>query len=337
MAVTLNDIARLANVDKSTVSMTLRDHPNAKNLRKETREKIRKIAKELGYCSNENAISLRTGKVKLIALIAHDDPQGNALNFFNIPGIIRAASERGYGVKIFTDRSIEVTFQKLNADRIRLVLSLSVDKEKRSLSALLAEKMGLDLVFLFEQPHGKYPSINVDSFQSAVSAVEYFASLGHTKIGYIATGNQFAYQQKKYEGFIHGMQKLSLRIEKSRIIMEENVEELLTQLLSLPEKKRPTALFCSTDSLGMLSERIALKMALKIPEELSLIGFSNSIVCSMAAVPLTSMDENFEERALLAVKVLLKEIGTQEYPADRNFLIPSRLVIRESVCKCKNQ
>lgn len=119
--------------------------------------------------------------------------------------------------------------------------------------------------------------------------------------------------------------------------MEENVEELLTQLLSLPEKKRPTALFCSTDSLGMLSERIALKMALKIPEELSLIGFSNSIVCSMAAVPLTSMDENFEERALLAVKVLLKEIGTQEYPADRNFLIPSRLVIRESVCKCKNQ
>ena len=48
MAVTLNDIARLANVDKSTVSMTLRNHPNARNLRRETREKIRKIAGELG-------------------------------------------------------------------------------------------------------------------------------------------------------------------------------------------------------------------------------------------------------------------------------------------------
>ena len=77
-------------------------------------------------------------------------------------------------------------------------------------------------------------------------------------------------------------------------------------------------------------------MGLKLPEDLSLVGFSNSIVCSMASVPLTSMDENFDERALLAIKVLFKEIGEENYPSDRTFMVSSRIAERESVYDLKN-
>ena len=334
MAVTLNDIARLANVGKSTVSQTLRNHPNSRNLRKETREKIRKIAGELGYCSNENAISLRTGNVKLIALIANDDPQSNTLLYFNFPGIIRAASERGYGVKIFTDRDIKETFHQINADRISLVLSLSVREDKREETALYAEKMHLDLVYFFEHSHGKYPSVNVDNIRAGHDAVKYLVSKGHSRIGFVATGMFFQYQRDRYEGFCKGLKECSLPLKKSFVIKEnEDITSCVEKLLSLPAEKRPTALFCSTDSLAMKVQHIALAKGLKLPEDLSVVGFSNSNVCPMAAVPLTSMDDNFDERAFLAIKVLLKEIPDGKYPRNRSFTVPSRIVERESVYK----
>ena len=334
MTVTLNDIARLANVDKSTVSMTLRNHPNARNLRRETREKIRKIADELGYCSNENAISLRTGNVKLIALIAEDSPQSSSLLYFNFPGIIRAASEKGYGVKIFTDCNTEETFRRINADRITYVLSLSVSEAKRQETALFAEKMGLDLVYFFNHSHGKYPSVNVDNILAGYDAVKYLVSKGHSRIGFVATGMGFPYQRDRYEGFCKGLKDCSLPLCDSFIINEkEDITSGVEKILSLPREKRPTALFCSTDSLAVKVQHIALKKGLELPEELSVVGFSNSIVCSMAAVPLTSMDENFDERAFLALKVLFKEIPEEDYPQNRTFTVSSRIVERESVYK----
>ena len=107
----------------------------------------------------------------------------------------------------------------------------------------------------------------------------------------------------------------------------------MEKILSLPREKSPTALFCSTDSLAVKVQHIALKKGLELPEELSVVGFSNSIVCSMAAVPLTSMDENFDERAFLALKVLFKEIPEEDYPQNRTFTVSSRIVERESVYK----
>lgn len=337
MAVTLNDIARLANVDKSTVSMTLRNHPNARNLRRETREKIRKIADELGYCSNENAISLRTGNIKLIALIADDSPRSNTLLYFNIPGIIRAASERGYGVKIFTDCNIEETFRRINADRITYVLSLSIHEAKRQETAFCAEKMGLDLVYFFEHAHGKYPSVNVDNIRAGCDAVKYLISKGHSRIGFVATGMSFQYQRDRYDGFCKGLKESELPLHKSFIINQnEDIFSDMEKLLSLPAEERPTAFFCSTDSLALKVQHCALKMDLKLPEELSVVGFSNSNVCPMAAVPLTSMDENFDERAFLAIKVLFKEIGKENYPSSGTFMVSSRIVERESVYDLKN-
>lgn len=339
MAVTLNDIAKLANVDKSTVSMTLRNHPNSLHLRQETREKIRKLAKDLGYCSNENAISLRTGRIRIIALIAEDAAQDkNAFISVNLSGLIHAASAKGYGIKVFTDQDLKATFRKINADRLSLILSLSIDPEKREETAFLAEKMGLDLVFLFERPHGKYPSINVDNLSGASSAVAYLASMGHKRIGYISTGSTYKYQEERCRGFLEGLADASLKKDPSFILYgKEEIEEDIVRILSLPPRKRPTALFCSTDALAIRVQHIALQLGLSLPDELSIIGFSNSHFCDLAAVPLTSMDENFNERALLAVKVLLKEIPEKDYPANGCFLVPSGLVERKSVKKITNK
>ena len=339
MAVTLNDIAKLANVNKCTVSMTLRNHPNSRNLRKETREKIRKIAAELGYCSNENAISLRTGKVKMIALITQDgDRNSKNLFLFNIPGIVRASSNYGYGIKLFTDEDIEATFRKLHADRINFILSLSIDPEKRIRSAFLAEKMGLKLVFLFEEPQGKFPSINVDNRAGGRTAIQFLVSLGHKKIGYISTGRQYLFQRERFRGFLEGMKEADLSIAEELVLYgKEEIEPEIKRILTLPPEKRPSALFCSTDTLAVKTQHIAMELDLTLPDDLSLIGFSNSLFCDYAAVPLTSIDENFDGKALLGIRILLGEIPEKEFPPENIFLIPPELVERDSAKEWKEK
>ena len=80
-----------------------------------------------------------------------------------------------------------------------------------------------------------------------------------------------------------------------------------------------------------------MQLGLTLPDDLSLIGFSNSPFCDYAAVPLTSIDENFDGKALLAIRILLEEIPEGEFPPENLFLIPPELVKRESAKEWKEE
>lgn len=125
MAVTIKDIAKAAQVDKAAVSLTLRNHPEAKRLRPETRERILKAARELGYQRNLLAWSTRTGIVNTIAVIGRFR-KNDILSYTNqmLAGILTTCTQFGYNIKVYPDTNLEAAFEEISRKRISHVISL---------------------------------------------------------------------------------------------------------------------------------------------------------------------------------------------------------------------
>ncbi len=330
MPVTINDIARLANVDKSTVSMTLRNHPNARNLRAETRERIRKIAHELGYQSNASAVSIRTGQVNTIAVVGEFGRERMVMYSANLAGIIQEASRLNFGIKLFSDQDLKQTFADINANRIRHIISMSVEKEKREETAEYVRKLGLELVYIYEHPHDGHPCVNIDNAEAASQAVRYLASLGHRKIALACVPHLFHYIEERHEGYLRGLEQSGLSPDPELIFCSEDTEMHIRRLLALPVRKRPTAIFAIGDNLAMLAEKTAVRAGLRLPDDLSIFGFGNDPAGKYALSALSTIEECFEQRGQIAVKILIeKKCGI--CPAKTDFyLVPPKLVIRES-------
>lgn len=337
MPVTINDIARLANVDKSTVSMTLRNHPNARNLRAETRERIQSIAKELGYQSNANAVSIRTGQVNTIAVIG--EFYREKINIFstNLAGIILEASSLNFGVKLYSDFDLKQTFAAINANRIRHVISMSVEKDKREATADFAAGLGLDLVYIYEHPHNGYPCVNIDNVEAASLAVQHLASLGHRKIALACVPHRYHYIRERHEGYLRGLEQNGLTPDPDLIFCSDAAEESIRNLLALPARKRPTAIFAIADTLAMLVQRAAVKAGLRLPDDLSVFGFGHDKAGIYSVSPLSTIEECFELRGQIAVKMLVEKKCDLQPVKPGFYLVPPQLVIRESTMQIKNK
>ena len=184
MAVTIKDIAKAAQVDKAAVSLTLRNHPEAKRLRPETRERILKAARELGYQRNLLAWSTRTGIVNTIAVIGRFR-KDDILSYTNqmLAGILTTCTQFGYNIKVYPDTNLEAAFEEISGNRISHVISLSVDPAERRKAAEFCRRYQLNLVYVFEDAYDGFPSVNTDNFASAREIVNYLVSIGHRRIG----------------------------------------------------------------------------------------------------------------------------------------------------------
>ncbi len=330
MPVTIHDIARLAHVDKSTVSMTLRNHPNARNLRAETRERIRKIARELGYQSNTSAVSIRTGQVNTVAVIGEFGKERMILYSVNLAGIILEASRLNFGIKLFSDLDLKQTFAAVNANRIRHVISMSVEKKKREETAGYARKLGLDLVYIYEHPHEGYPCVTIDNVEAASQAVRHLASLGHRRIALACVPHCFHYIEERHEGYLRGLEESGLPPDPDLIFCSDDTETHIRRLLALPARKRPSAVFAIGDNLAMLTEKTAVQVGFRLPDDLSVFGFGNDPAGKYALSSLSTIEECFELRGRIAVKMLIEKKYELSPARPGFYLVPPKLVIRES-------
>ena len=333
MAVTIKDIARLANIDTGAVSRTLRNHPDSLRLRPETRERITRIARELGYQKNQLAFATRTGIVNTIAVIGAFS--GNQFSVYVariIDGILQESARCGFSVKVYSEQDLPGTFAEIAGAQIRHVLSICIEKNKREECAEFAAAYNLNMVFLYERPHNGFPSINVNDFEAGVRAVRHLAGLGHRRIGLICVPhNRYYYVDDRHDGYLAGMKAAGLEIRPELILCSDQSEEGIMRMLTLPADRRPSALFAIADNLAMLAERCALRLGLRLPEELSVIGIGNDNLTKFAAVPLSTVDESLQLLGSSAVDLLLK----RDCPAKPDplgvYRIQPKLLLRESV------
>ena len=334
MAVTLKDISAKTGINTGSVSHVLNNHPKAMELKAETRERIRLIAKNLGYFRNEMAHAIATGRTKIIAFISAD--MGTTSYTGKIQeGVFEEASERGYAVSFYhlSSGNHQEIMRKINEWRIAGVVFHVADP---GLIAVIGKELNrLGLPFGTVNLSSKEQAgigVTTDDFQGAVDVVKHLAKLGHRRIAHITMKEDMEFVANRRNGYLEGM-KLFAGDSKPRIIesVTYNYKDICQKLLSEQEGLRPTAVFCGQDTVAMELMREAIKLNVKIPEELSVVGFGNLDMAEYAAVPLTTVSQPFKEMGKLTTKTVIGAIeNSKSTKRAVNPKLKTKLVVRES-------
>ncbi len=329
--VTIKDIAKIANVSYTTVSRALSGDPE---ISERTRDRILKISNEMGYTTNYIARSMVKKKTELVGLIlpSIDNPFMSELAYY----IEVTARRFGYNLLLcnsYPDLNQEQTAMQLlighQVDGI-----LIIPQKPESCETLRRYTAMVPTVFLSEnlrEHEGNY--VSVDNHLGAVLGTKYLYELGHRRILYFGQRKGSTTHQLRAEGYTEACKELGiepdiLSFEASSSSVQSGVE-LGRKLLK--EKPWFSAVFASTDSNAIGLMQAAREQNIRIPEDISLIGFDNIRITSLPQIDLTTVAQPKEEMAVSAVTMLLEKIENNSAACTHKILRPK--LIERSSCK----
>ena len=306
--VTIKDVAKVANVSFTTVSRALSGNPE---ISRETRERILRICEEMGYTTNYVARSMIKKKTELLGLIVPsiDNPFMSELAYFAEVTARRA----GYNLMLcnsYPDLDQEQTAMKLmvghQADGVLII------PQKPESCEMLQQYAGLvPTVYLSEnlRDHGgNY--VSVDNFRGTIMGTEYLYGLGHRRILYFGHRKGSTTHQMRAEGYIEACKNLGLAPKIISFDAPASSIDLgysmAKGLLSGPLDF--TAVFASTDSNAIGLMQAANEAHLRIPEDISILGFDNIRLSSLPQIDLTTVAQPMEQMAIRAVTMLIHKI-----------------------------
>jgi DNA-binding LacI/PurR family transcriptional regulator len=327
---TIHDVARLAGVSKSLVSLVMRDAPQVSDVR---RAAVKKAAAELGYRPNAAAKHLVQGRTFVIGVVVAD--LHNPFYADMVDNIEKAASAADYRILIgsgFQSPEREAvavdTFLQFRVDGLILtgsnIPASDIEKASESVPVVLASRSaGSDAV----------DSVVVDDRAGAILAVEHLIDLGHRRIAHIHGGEGSGALSRR-AGYESAMQAAGLgkHIVSQPGHHNEQGGMDATRLL-LASQHRPTAIFASNDlaAFGVLS--VAKDQGLRVPEDLSVIGFDNTSMSRIAAIDLTTIDQRGTEQAASAVLLLLERLAGRTEP--KRIIVEPNLVRRSTTAMAR--
>lgn len=329
MNVTIKDIARVAGVSHITVSRALNDH---RSVRPETRERITRIAKEMNYVPNFNAKSLVLDKSYIIGLFFSTLKQGTSSEFFYqaVTGINSVIKEK-YNVVIkgideYRDYSV---ISRRNFDGI-LVMSQRGDDDA-FISHVLRNK--IPLVVMNRETHGQeVVNLLVNDFLGAYDATRYILQAGHEKIAIIEGKKDFQSVIPRKQGFAKAMLEADKPILPRYMLQGDygfesgyfKMKELLC------EADRPTAVFCFNDNMALGAIRAASESGLGVPNDISIIGFDDSIFSRYVTPALTTVNRPIEIMSQEGARRVINVIERKDSKIGV-FYFNAELKIRDSV------
>lgn len=333
---TLADVARIAGVSRMTASRALSDRSGVS---RETREEVLKIAADIGYVVNRSAQKLSGGRNGILGIITPlllDNQFASEL----ILGVGRAARSVGYETLVHTifDEDLD-THQSL----IRLLQQFAdgvvaiLPKESTYFDALTASHVP---VVLIDQRGSltNLPSVSVDNYGGARLAVEHLVSLGHRRIAFISGDETIEGVRDRRRAYEDTLDRFGLARDPALMVAGDLSQmtafEAAARLLQL--EKRPTAIFAVND-LSAIGAMAAIREAdLRVPSDISVIGFDDIPMSSQVHPALTTVRQPFEKMARSAVNTLLANIEGTEAPSAR-LVLPTELIIRHSTGRAPSE
>ncbi|MCA9836936.1 MAG: LacI family DNA-binding transcriptional regulator [Trueperaceae bacterium] len=328
--ITIFDVAQASGVSYSTVSRVLNGFTFVKE---STRLKVLEAAEELGYVANMQARSLAGGKSKVIGLLVPQLDNGYINEICR--GIDQALVKVGYDLMLYTthhEKDKEAKYVKAITNGLTDGLLLLVPLVPAAYIAMLREQ-NYPYV-LIDQGDNAGESYIVDStnWQGAYDATKHLLELGHSRIAFVSGIPELSSSRDRLEGFKAALQEYDVPFDSSLIaegfFEAELAIEATTYLLSL--NPRPSAIFASND-LSALGAMEAVRQAkLRIPEDISIIGFDDIPQASITYPKLTTIRQPLEQMGRVAVKLLLEQIEKPDLKP-RRVTLATQLVVRDSV------
>lgn len=336
---TIYDIAEKLNITAATVSRAL--NGNSK-ISEATRQLVNDTAKEMNYEQNKLALALKSGKSFNIGVIV---PRIDS-NFFAsvIRGIEEELYPHGYHVIICQTHDQE----NLEIENINSLLNAQVDGILMSISNAKLEtnehfqkllRKGVPLIFFDRKKDiPGVSSVTIDDFKGAYDATKHLIKQGCKRIAHLSNNREMQIFKNRYLGYKQAIIDSGLEFDESLVI--ETISKVLegrkTTKQFLAMKNPPDAIFSASDftALGAIEEIKA--HGLKIPEDISVVGFSNEPFTRFMELSITSVDQSPIEMGRLTAQVFLEEANnSKKIKSEKRVVLSPELIIRDSSLKTK--
>jgi LacI family transcriptional regulator len=332
--VLMDDVAARAGVSVTTVSHVLNEVPG-KRIRGETRDRVRQAADELGYMLNGVARSLRTRRSQVIAMIG-DEVAITPFAVGIIVGAQEAASKFGWllvHVTTGVDRSSELAeIQALRQRQVDGFLYTRMYHREVTLPEVLH---GLPVVIVDgTSPDRAVSSVVPDEFGGGRTAARELIRHGHTKIAFINNVDDIPASRGRLAGYRSGLEEAGLEFRMEYVLRAASDATgglgAARALLNLDD--RPQAIFCFNDRMAMGVYHAAHERGLRIPEDLSVVGFDNQPNIADGLFPnLTTVALPHYEMGTLGVRTLVEQLTRPADSEPSQVALACPLIRRESV------
>ena len=335
---TIHDIARKLNLSASTVSRALKENPV---ISEATRNKVKRIAEEMGYRPNILAANLRTKRTNTIGVIV---PLINR-HFFSsvISGIEDVAYNRGFAVTISQSNDNLEKENKiaraLFANRVDgLILSIGMETNTIDHLKLFSER-NIPIVF-FDRIVDEIEAhkIVVDDYGGSFRATQHLISQGAKNIAHIGGPLHLKIYEFRQNGYFDALKETGLKIDNSLIVNNSLSREEGTLAIKklMQNKIKPDAIFCANDTTA-LSVIIYLKqMGINVPDDIAVVGFSNEPFSEVVTPSISTIKQPGFEIGQKAAQLLIQQIlHEDEEPDYKTIVMPTELIIRESSKRTK--
>jgi LacI family transcriptional regulator len=327
-AVTIQDVAKTAGVSVSTVSRVLNGKTDVAN---DTQDRILSVIENLGFTTNLAARSMRSVKTNLIGLIMPDIAYPFAIEVMK--GVNRAVAKSEYDLLVYTTGDVRKYATASHEQKYVSLLNNSIT-DGVIIVAPAAAEFSSDAPIVSVDPliiNPNYPSVFATNYQGAVTAMQYLLDLGHKRIGFISGRPELVSSNRRMKGYRDSLAKAGITMDKSLISAGDYTTETALQctraLLALDDP--PTAIFAANDQTAVGVFQVAQELGVRIPEDLSVIGFDN--IPESKYMGLTTVDQFLSEMGFVATQMLIKLINGK--PLDNQiYKMQTQLVVRNS-CK----
>ncbi|MFJ7362738.1 LacI family DNA-binding transcriptional regulator [Peribacillus frigoritolerans] len=327
--VTTEDVAKIAGVSQSTVSRVLNDYPYMK---KNTRDKVLAVINELGFTRDEIARSLVEKRTKSIGLIL-----GSISNPFfaeTAEVIIERAQELKYDVIVYNtghkDENLEQAINLLIGKRVEGIILTSVSKNYTEKIKKLHDNGFPVLLYNSFLDIKDVNFIVMDNNKGARLAVQHLIKLGHKKIAKISGPSKYLATYERTVGYKEEMMENGYEIDEGLIFNSEfSYDKIYSFTKKLLKKKdRPTAIIAASDQMALAVLDAASSLNLKIPADLSVVGFDNIRLSANEFIGLTTISQQMDQMSLTALEKLIYLIENKETSSSsiQIFLKPELMV-----------
>ena len=330
-------MAERLNVSPSTISRALQNHPS---IGKKMTAEVHKMAKKLGYYPNSVASNLRRNKTNLIGvIIPRIDRHFQSLA---IAGIEEVASKAGYYVIIFQSnnsyqREKENARMLLASQADGIIACLAMETNHYEHLAVFKEN-NIPLVF-FDRVCSEIEThkVIIDDFGAAFKATEHLIAVGCKRIAHIAGNQHMTIFRDRLRGYQEALIKNHIAVGEELICYTEDLsvaegEKATTKFLRM--KDRPNGIFCANDTSAIAAIQTIKKTGLRVPEDIAVVGFSNTPSSLIIDPALTTIDDHAFEMGQAAARLVIRQIeDPQENIASETVVIRNDLIIRGSTMK----
>lgn len=342
--ITIKEIAAQLGLSTTTVSNVI--HGKTGEVSPETIGRVRSFLEEVEYVPNISARNLAQNRSKIIGVVLKAWERKYE-NIFRDPfvaemigGIEKAIREQGYFMMLYISDDIAEILQYVstwNADG--LILFCMLDDDALRVRKKYRKPIVCIDTYIDKQTEAAFGdfflNVGLDDQKGACEAVRYLTQQGHKRIGFLSD-NRVGVDLARFRGYRKALEEAGIEYSDRNFFMlyyEKNVMD--ANFAQLAEKARDfTAVFCCSDLYAVMLTEACAARGIKVPEDLSVVGFDDNIYSRLCRPPLTTMHQDAEYKGHLAAMKLIDMIRGS-VPGEKEITLTSALVIRESVRQLK--